>query len=36
VKQVTADTNRLVQQRFLLPDSAHALVTAAKDSNVLQ
>jgi len=36
VKKVTADTNTLVRQRFLLPDSARALVTAAKASNVLR
>jgi len=36
VKKVTADTNTLVRQRFLLPESARALVTAAKASNVLR
>jgi hypothetical protein len=36
VKKVTADSNALVRQGFLLPDSARALVTAAKESNVLQ
>jgi alpha/beta hydrolase family protein len=36
VQQVSKDTNKLVREHFLLPDSARELVAAARDSNVLR
>ena len=36
VQQVTTDTDKLVRKRLLLPESAHELVAAAKDSNILR
>ena len=36
VQQVTADTDKLVRKRLLLPESARELVAAAQDSNILR
>jgi hypothetical protein len=36
VRQVTTDTNRLVSERFLLPERARELIAAARDSTILR
>jgi Alpha/beta hydrolase domain len=36
VQQVTADTDKLVRKRLLLPESARELVAAAQNSNILR